>query len=61
MIMATHHLPQVAPISDWTAFLALQTNSQGQTTGQLIEYAPSSLLFQRPADPSTRDYISGRF
>lgn len=61
LIMATHHLRQAARISDWTAFLALQTNSEGQTVGQLIEYAPTRLLFQRPQHPLTRDYVSGRF
>lgn len=61
VIMATHHLRQAARISDWTAFLALQTNPQGQTVGQLIEYAPTYLLFQRPQHPLTRDYVSGRF
>ncbi|MDR5640271.1 MULTISPECIES: phosphate ABC transporter ATP-binding protein [unclassified Thermosynechococcus] len=61
LIMATHHLRQAARISDWTAFLALQTNPQGQTVGQLIEYAPTRLLFQRPQHPLTCDYVSGRF
>ncbi|HIK25659.1 MAG TPA: ATP-binding cassette domain-containing protein [Thermosynechococcus sp. M46_R2017_013] len=61
VIMATHHLRQVARISDWTAFLALQTNSQGQMVGQLIEYAPTYLLFQRPEHPLTGEYVSGRF
>lgn len=61
LIMATHHLQQAARISDWTAFLALQTNPQGQAVGQLIEYAPTRLLFQRPQHPLTQDYVSGRF
>lgn len=60
VIMATHHLRQAARISDWTGFLAIQTNTQGQPVGQLIEYAPTRFLFQRPQHPLTHNYVSGR-
>ncbi|URR35919.1 ATP-binding cassette domain-containing protein [Thermosynechococcus sp. HN-54] len=61
VIMATHHLRQAARISDWTAFLAVQPTSEGYAVNQLIEYAPTRLLFQKPQHPLTRNYVSGRF
>ncbi|WP_164920825.1 hypothetical protein [Thermosynechococcus vestitus] len=44
--MATHHLRQAAPIADWTAFLALQTNSQGQTVGNGLSTRPPAYFFK---------------
>lgn len=52
IIIVTHNMQQAARASDYTAFL-LQ--------GSLIEYGPTSQLFQRPKEQRTEDYISGRF
>jgi phosphate transport system ATP-binding protein len=29
--------------------------------GELIEFAPTAVLFSNPSDPRTADYIGGKF
>ncbi len=50
--IVTHNMQQAARISDRTAFFLL---------GEMVECAPTKALFDAPADPRTRDYITGRF
>jgi phosphate transport system ATP-binding protein len=52
IIIAPHNTQQSARISDMAAFF-LQ--------GELIEYAPAEIMFTRPVDKRTQDYITGRF
>lgn len=52
IIMVTHNMQQAARISDYTAFFFL---------GELIEMSNTDLLFSRPSDKRTEDYITGRF
>ena len=52
IIMVTHNMQQAARISDHTAFFLL---------GQMVEFAPTELLFSMPSDRRTEDYITGRF
>ena len=52
IIIVTHNMQQAARISDKTAFFLL---------GELIEYGDTSLIFSRPTDKRTEDYITGRF
>lgn len=52
IIMVTHNMQQAARISDYTAFFFL---------GELIEMSKTDLLFSRPSDKRTEDYITGRF
>lgn len=52
IIMVTHNMQQAARISDYTAFFFL---------GELIEMNNTDLLFSRPSDKRTEDYITGRF
>jgi phosphate transport system ATP-binding protein len=52
IVIVTHNMQQAARISDFTAYMFL---------GELIEFAPTELIFTRPARKETEDYISGKF
>ncbi|WEU40333.1 MAG: phosphate ABC transporter ATP-binding protein PstB [Candidatus Odinarchaeum yellowstonii] len=52
IIIVTHNMQQAARVSDYAAFLYL---------GELIEFGPTSLIFERPRDERTKAYITGRF
>ena len=52
IIMVTHNMQQAARISDYTAFFFL---------GELIEMSKTDLLFSKPSEKRTEDYITGRF
>lgn len=61
IIIVTHNMQQAARVSDKTAFLNVELNTQGQRTGQLVEYSPTEELFTSPREKETEDYITGRF
>jgi phosphate transport system ATP-binding protein len=50
--IVTHNMQQAARVADWTAFLY---------QGELVEYDRTDVLFTRPANRRTEDYITGRF
>lgn len=52
IVIVTHNMQQAARISDSTNFLL---------NGELIESGPTGILFTRPSDKRTEDYITGRF
>jgi phosphate transport system ATP-binding protein len=52
IIIVTHNMQQASRISDETAFFYL---------GELIELNKTDVLFTRPSNPRTEDYITGRF
>jgi phosphate transport system ATP-binding protein len=52
IIIVTHNMQQAARCSDHTAFLYL---------GELIEVGPTSVMFTKPSEKATEDYITGRF
>jgi phosphate transport system ATP-binding protein len=52
VVIVTHNMQQAARVSDYTAFLYL---------GKMIEYGPTSELFENPRDKLTENYITGRF
>ena len=52
LVVVTHNMQQAARISDSVAFFLL---------GELVEHAPTAQLFKNPIDPSTADYLTGRF
>jgi hypothetical protein len=61
IVIVTHNMQQASRTSDWTAFFNVETNDQGEKTGYLVEYNPTKLIFSRPQQQATRDYVSGRF
>ncbi len=52
ILIVTHNMQQAARVSDYTAFMYL---------GRLVEYGPTSTLFQSPHLKETEDYVTGRF
>ncbi len=52
IIIVTHNLQQAGRISDYTAFLYM---------GHLIEHDATEVVFSRPANEYTENYITGRF
>ncbi len=50
--VVTHSMQQAARVSDYTAFFYL---------GELVEYDHADVIFTKPSDPRTEDYITGRF
>jgi len=52
VMIVTHNMQQAARVSDYTAFMYL---------GRLVEYGPTSDVFQNPKLLETEDYVSGRF
>ncbi len=52
IVIVTHNMQQAARISDQTAFFL---------TGEMIEYGSTDIIFTKPQDRRTEDYITGRF
>lgn len=52
VVIVTHNMQQAARCSDYTVFMYL---------GDIIECGETEMIFNRPADSRTADYITGRF
>jgi phosphate transport system ATP-binding protein len=52
IIIVTHNMQQAARVSDYTAFFYM---------GELIEVDDTQIMFTRPSNKQTEDYITGRF
>ena len=52
IVIVTHNMQQAARVSDRTAFMLM---------GELVESAPTRIMFTAPGDPRTEAYITGRF
>ncbi|MCG3125956.1 MAG: Phosphate import ATP-binding protein PstB [Phycisphaerae bacterium] len=52
VVLVTHNMQQAARVSDRTAFMYM---------GELVEVDQTNLIFTRPGNPRTQDYITGRF
>lgn len=50
--IVTHNMQQAARVSDYTAFFLL---------GEVVELDDTDVIFSRPKDKRTEDYITGRF
>src|SRR5690349_18106144 len=61
IVIVTHNMQQAARVADETAFFGLDSSGGGEPVGALIEHAHTGTIFGSPADPRTRDYVSGRF
>ncbi|HUZ85058.1 MAG TPA: phosphate ABC transporter ATP-binding protein PstB [Gaiellales bacterium] len=61
IVIVTHNMQQAARVADMTAFYSVEVADSGDRCGILVEYAPTSQLFVRPADQRTEDYVTGRF
>jgi phosphate transport system ATP-binding protein len=60
IVIVTHNMQQAARVADRTAFFTLDT-SDGRRAGVLVEFGDTDVMFTRPSDPRTSDYVTGRF
>jgi phosphate transport system ATP-binding protein len=60
IVIVTHNMQQAARVAEHTAFFSLDGGA-GEPSGALVEFADTETIFAHPADPRTRDYVSGRF
>jgi phosphate transport system ATP-binding protein len=58
IVIVTHNMQQAARVSETTAFFNLSGVGR---PGQLVEMAPTNVIFSTPTQQATEDYISGRF
>ena len=52
ILIVTHNMQQAARVSDYTAYMYL---------GELIEFDATDMIFMKPKNKQTEDYITGRF
>lgn len=52
IIIVTHNMGQAARISDYSMFMYL---------GQLVEYDKTQIMFTKPSDKRTEEYLTGQF
>jgi phosphate transport system ATP-binding protein len=52
IVIVTHNMQQAARVADFTAFFYM---------GELIEYDLTDVIFTKPKERRTEDYITGRF
>jgi phosphate transport system ATP-binding protein len=52
IVIVTHNMQQASRVSDYTAFFY---------EGRIIEYDTTSVIFTKPREKQTEDYITGRF
>jgi phosphate transport system ATP-binding protein len=57
IIIVTHNMQQAARVSDFTAMMMIDD----QRAGRLIEFDRTNVIFTRPKDKRTEDYVTGRF
>jgi phosphate transport system ATP-binding protein len=61
IVIVTHNMQQAARVSDVTAFLTVDVGEDGSRTGVLVEFDKTNVIFTRPGDRRTEDYVTGRF
>ncbi|MHB1468564.1 MAG: phosphate ABC transporter ATP-binding protein PstB [Solirubrobacteraceae bacterium] len=60
IVIVTHNMQQAARIADDSAFFSVGETREGRA-GVLVEHGETELIFTRPKDPRTGDYVTGRF
>ncbi|NJL93123.1 MAG: phosphate ABC transporter ATP-binding protein [Anaerolineae bacterium] len=59
IVIVTHNMQQAARVSDYTAFMMVR--DAVDRGGEMVEFDKTEKVFNRPSDPRTEDYITGRF
>ena len=61
IVIVTHNMQQAARISDMTAFLIVELDSDEQNRwGRIVEYDDTEKIFTNPSDQRTEDYVTGK-
>lgn len=58
IVIVTHNMQQAARVSDFTAMMMLAEDSRA---GTIIEFDETEVIFTRPREKRTEDYITGRY
>ena len=61
IVIVTHNMQQAARVADRTAFFTLDDRGNGEQAGTLVELNDTDVMFTRPRDRRTSDYVTGRF
>jgi phosphate transport system ATP-binding protein len=56
--IVTHNMQQAARVSDTTAMMMLTADGK---SGTIIEVGETKMIFTKPSDKRTEDYVTGRF
>jgi len=59
IVIVTHNMQQAARVSNYTAMMML-VDRQARS-GTVIEFDDTKVIFTRPKDKRTEDYVTGRF
>lgn len=57
IVIVTHNMQQAARVSDYTAMMMMRPDR----AGEVIEFNETNLIFTKPKDKRTEDYVTGRF
>jgi phosphate transport system ATP-binding protein len=57
IVIVTHNMQQAARVSDYTGMMMMRPDR----AGELIEFSATPVIFTRPQDQRTEDYVTGRF
>ena len=57
IVIVTHNMQQAARVSDFTAMMMLGEDR----AGEMIEFDRTEVIFTRPKEKRTEDYVTGRF
>jgi phosphate transport system ATP-binding protein len=57
IVIVTHNMQQAARVSDYTGMMMMRPDR----AGELIEFNATPVIFTRPSDKRTEDYVTGRF
>jgi len=57
LVIVTHNMQQAARVSDFTGMMMMRPDR----SGELIEFGKTQMIFTRPTDKRTEDYVTGRF
>ena len=61
IVIVTHNMQQAARVSDKTAFLIVELDSDEKNRwGRVIEYDDTEKIFTNPTDKRTEDYVTGK-
>lgn len=60
LVVATHNLKQASLVCDDVAFFNLKKETKTEGVGYLAEYDRTEIIFQRPQQAETQQYVTGR-
>ena len=61
IVIVTHNMQQAARVSDLTAFLIVELDSEEQNRwGRIVEYDDTEKIFTNPSDERTEAYVTGK-